>query len=57
MKADIIRCDFVNRTWKPEDEDQSLEHLANVVFAQVFPIIYPDFSSAAAYHAPEKDPA
>lgn len=46
----LILADFKTKTWhKPE----SLEHLANVIFDQVFPCEMPPVQPV--YHAPPED--
>ena len=53
MSADVI--DFYTRQKITVTEPATLEAQANVIFANVFPGVWPEFSKAEEFHAPPKD--
>jgi hypothetical protein len=59
MSADVIQIrDFQNKKDLARMYGEaSLEAQANAIFAEAFPGVWPEFSQANAFHAPDKDSA
>ena len=55
MSADVI--DFYTRQKITVTEPATLEAQANAIFAEAFPGVWPEFSQAQSFHAPDKDSA